>query len=334
MEPFRFARDDGLVIHGPLRPYPRIRTIEEWRTHGKPLGGDIHWQDSYSAKEVAKVWLRDGRPAAPAEFTSLFASHRLTRALLVATAVPELVTPLQVTRGGGRHHDLVLFGETQDRRIVACVEAKTDEPLDDPLWVRVARVWEREIRQGKATAQVERLQRLCEAVFGRPFLSTDAQGVVRADAALAALPYQLFSGVVGTVLEADRRRADLAVFVVHAFACPNFSQQAVAENEEGIRSFFGPLLPSEATLEPGALVGPLLLPAGEPIPRLRVLVGTVTTAIPSYPEHRRALPKASTLDRLRDSYAAALQSPVLIEAVQTRAEIRARKISSGSDQLN
>jgi hypothetical protein len=325
VEPFLFVRDNGLVIHGPDAPYQQITTVEEWRIHGKPFAGDAHWEDSYSAKEVAKAWLRDGEPRLPAEFGSLFASHELTRMLEVATAVPELVTPLRVTRGGGRHHDLVLFGEAQTQRVVVGVEAKTDEPLDDLLWVRIARVWEREIRGGKATAQIERLQRLCEAIFGRPLLSLDHAGTVVADAKLATLPYQLFSGVVGTLVEARRRGAGLAVFVVYSFSCKSFEAKAVADNEAGLRSFLRPLVSVRAPLESGALFGPLQVPGSQYVPPLPLLAGSVTTAIPPNPAHRRVMPSPTTLERLRGSYEAALGSPVLAEAVHTREAIPARR---------
>jgi hypothetical protein len=180
MEPFLFDRGaDGLVIHGPDSPYPQITTVEEWRVHGKPFAGDGHWSDSYSAKEVAKAWLRSGRPEVPDEFSELFRTHELTRGLEVATAVPELVTPLRVTRGEGRHHDLVVFGRRGSCDVVVGIEAKTDEPLDDPLWIAVARTWEKEIGRGRATAKIERIQRLCEAIFGRPCCRSIQQAVCR-----------------------------------------------------------------------------------------------------------------------------------------------------------
>jgi hypothetical protein len=327
VEPFLFTRgSEGIAVYGPDPPHRRITTVEEWRIQGKPFRGDGHWEDSYSAKEVAKAWLRDGRPGVPAEFGRLFASHKLTHGLEVATAVPELVTPLRVTRGGGRHHDLVLFGQARSRAVLVGIEAKTDEPLDDLLWVRVARVWEDEIRQGKPTAKIERVQRLCEAVFGRPLLSLDPATGVSADPELAALPYQLFSGVAGTLIEAKQRHAELAVFVVHAFLSPNFDRQAVSDNAAGIRSFFAPLLTEPSVHEPeaGVLTGPLQLPGSERIPKLPLLAGTVTTSIPPYPEHPRATPSAAVLGRLRRSYEDALRSRVLAEAVRTRRPIPAQ----------
>jgi hypothetical protein len=329
VEPFLFNRgSEELTAHGPVRPHRRITTVEEWRVHGKPFGGDGQWCDSYSAKEVAKAWLRDGQPAVPAEFSSLFASHELTRELRVATAVPELVTPLRVTRGGGRHHDLVLLGQAPGQTVLVGVEAKTDEPLDDLLWVRIAHVWEQELRKGKATAQVERLQRLCEGIFRRPLLSLDPAGHVVADPDLASLPYQIFSGVAGTLIEAEQRGAALAVFVVHAFSSPNYNQQALTDNEAGVRSFVAPLLAEVGALmpEPGFLGGPLKLPGSAQIPRLPLLVGAVTTPIPPYPHHRRQLPSQAVLDRLRRSYQEALRSSVLAEAVRTRRPIGARPV--------
>jgi hypothetical protein len=136
----------------------------------------------------------------------------------------------------------------------------------------------------------------------------------------------LFSGVAGTLIEAERRHAGLAVFVVHAFASPNFNAQAVADNDAGIRSFFAPLLPGVAGLEPGVLIGPFHVSGSAQIPQGPMLAGTVTTHIPAYAHHRRSMPSEATLERLRSSYEEALQSPILIEAVRTRTPIAARSL--------
>lgn len=228
-----FVADGPPVVRAPLDPSVVITSVEQWRAHAGPKGGDDHWKDGRSAKEVAKAWCRPGgATAVPSDLLVLLRSHELTADLEIATAIPEQRTPLRGERGGHRHHDLLLLGRAQGKRVVVGIEAKTDEPFDQPLGERIvpARAL---LAKGEKTGQLDRIKSLSTAVFGRSAVTPDEEP----DSSLAPLPYQLLAGVAGTLIEAQQREAALAVLAVHAFHSSGLDSEAEERNRRDFEAF-------------------------------------------------------------------------------------------------
>ncbi|MFZ4580839.1 MAG: DUF6946 family protein, partial [Myxococcota bacterium] len=175
-----------------------IRDLEDWRRYAGPQR-QYQWKDGHSAKECAKAWLRTGSPQVPQELVALFDTHELTRHLRIGRAEPELETRLDDFRGNGRFHDLVAHGVGPAGRTLVCIEAKTNEPFG-PIVSEARKAGT--LRSGSKVPK--RIEQLAEALF------RDGLG-----SAVLGLRYQLVHAVAGTLIEAARERAALAVFVVH-----------------------------------------------------------------------------------------------------------------------
>lgn len=278
-----FERSNGPVVVSPRDEQRQITSVDEWLEWAGPLGGEKQWAEGRSAKEVAKAWLRpDGTVCVPPDLQALLVSNASLASFRVATVIPELPTPLGDVPRGARRHDLVILGvDSSGRRTLVGVEAKADEPFDAPVSRRIAAAQaaataaEAEEREDRS-AQIPRIERFAQALFGRGALGDD--GVP--DPLMGALPYQLLAGLAGTLIEAEVRGAEQAAFVVHAFHSGDLDRKKIATNDAGFARFVA-ALPGSATLEPqyGQLYGPLYVPGGEGIPSLPLYIGIATTEL-------------------------------------------------------
>jgi hypothetical protein len=199
------VRIRGLTITG--ADGDPIRDIEEWFAHSPPARGELQWKDTYSAKELARAWLR---PAPPSELLELLASHGDLADMDVDAAWPEREIPLENPPFGGntRNADLIAVGRCRKGRLVIAVEAKSNEPLGDLIGPYVLQK-----QQLERSRVPERIDNLTRALFGRPVVGPDGL-----DPALATLRCQLLHATAAAVFEAQRREADIAVCVTHTFA--------------------------------------------------------------------------------------------------------------------
>lgn len=187
-----------------------IRCLDDWFTHAPPAGGLNQWVDGYSAKEQAKAWLRSGSPAVPAELLEALRNVGVED-LESVTAYPEHETPLdQFGRGGkgNRNHDVLAIGKrTSGETVVIGIEAKACERFDGIVATRAS--------VPAPSKQPHRANLLSRALFGCDVCDVDTGAVVDAD--LAAHGYQLWTAAVGTLIEASKHEATLAVLLVHQF---------------------------------------------------------------------------------------------------------------------
>lgn len=56
-----------------------ITSVESWRPHAAPRGGDRHWVDGRSVKELAKAWCANARVEPLADFIRLLVSTAAIR---------------------------------------------------------------------------------------------------------------------------------------------------------------------------------------------------------------------------------------------------------------
>jgi hypothetical protein len=254
-------------VRGRRQPERVIRSIADWRELAPPAGGDKQWRPGRSALECARAWFRDDVARLPSELRALFDSHPTTRGLRVATALPEHKTYFSDGRFGPRNHDVLLLGTVVGRRTVVGLELKADEGLDRPLRTRLREALNARA-EGTRTVFPERLERFAEALFG--FSALDTSGVV--DPRVGDLPYQLFSGVAGTIVEAKRHSAAQAVFVVHVLDSGTLSAAKLAANERGLAAFCR-LLGLEVPTSDDWLLGPISYPGNDELPALPLLIG-------------------------------------------------------------
>lgn len=244
-----------------------IVSIETWRTHAGPAGGDRQWREGRSAYEAARAWCHDAS-GLPSELARLLSS---LGGFVPALAIPEKKTYFADGRFGPRNHDVVVYGRASGRPTLVCVEAKADEALDRPVRARLTAAFAAR-GTGETTVLPERADMLARAILGRPaFEGTTI------DPTVGSVPYQLLSGVGGTLREALLSGAEQAVFVVHVLHTPTLNPVKVARNADGIRAFFRLLeIPASAA---GTLHGPLRLPGHSSLADVPLYLGWLASEV-------------------------------------------------------
>jgi hypothetical protein len=188
--------------------------VESWQQHCPPKKGDLQWRDGRSAKELAK-YITESLPAVPAEIESVLKTIVPMDATFDWDA--EYVTPLP-GKGEGRNHDGILYGDD----IVVTIEAKADETLGNL------------IEEEMNTASVNKLYRISK-MLGYLF-----DGGFKK---YSKLRYQLLTASVGTIIEAERRKADCkeldtAVLFVLVFKTNgDISEEKLISNHKDIENF-------------------------------------------------------------------------------------------------
>jgi hypothetical protein len=238
--------------------------IADWRAWSPPK--DLkHWRPGRSAVELARAWFTAETPRIPPEFAALLASSPLLAGLGGLKGVPEHVTSLPEA-GEGRNHDLVLEGEAAGGRVLIAVEAKADEKFGP----RIGKYWaqtreERSAPGGTPSRAPERIEALLVLLAGPEVLPTqDPWNRIR---------YQLLTAAVGALLEAQTRKASLAVLAIHEFRTSETDENSLDRNAADLEAFLAALglLPA-APMQPGILYGPWQSPE-IPIP---LLIGKAT----------------------------------------------------------
>jgi len=235
----------------------RIHGFGHWFTVAPPRSGAGQWKDGASAKELARAWTRGGAPFVPRELSALFASHPATTGLVLSTAYAEHVTPLPVgPEREGRNHDLLALGVAGGRKVVIGIEAKAAEPLGSEVGpyrreaeARNAMLVPDEqgvIDESRRSFIPERIHDCALKVFGN-----------NVPESLDSLRYQVLHASAATILEAERRGGDLAVFLVQQFAGDGIDQSRVDANKREVERFVRLLSrDTKLVLESGRLYGP------------------------------------------------------------------------------
>lgn len=179
-----------------------IKNVDDWHEHGGPASA-THWKPGRSAYELA------------ADFSERNAEARLVKLVSFLDEVDELTLTGAVAEkktdfdahSGPRNHDLLVRGQTASGPITIGVEAKADEPFDDPLWLYREKALKRTL-ETKALARIDHLVDL--------WFSTTLRRD-RTVPPLVAMGYQLFSALAGTLADAKTDGSALAVVVVWEF---------------------------------------------------------------------------------------------------------------------
>jgi hypothetical protein len=165
----------------------------------------VQWRDGYSAKEQAKAWLRPGRPAVPQELWDALGD-------LVADVDELYARPEHQTRldnfSRKRQHDLFACARQRgSTTVVLGIEAKACEGFDGTVGDRAS--------SGPPSDKRARCNLLARTLFGRDVIDEDTGEIL--DPALAGHGYQLWAAAVGTLIEAQERKVDDVVLIIHQF---------------------------------------------------------------------------------------------------------------------
>jgi uncharacterized protein DUF6946 len=236
-----------------------ITSVDEWLRLAPPKGGERHWQDGHSAKELARAWFpRGGFPTIPVELRHLLEDHPDTRGAVIQEGTPEHRVHIDRVRGEQHNLDLTLLAHTKHGRLAITIEAKAGEPFGPTVHAVLARAEQRASHTLRPhTAQ----HHLLAALFGRD------------DATVQGLRYQLLTSTGGALAYAHEQRAKAAIFIVHEFA-------TASKHDEDLARFIAVLTKGErASIEVGALIGPILLPGAPIIPApIPLFVGRIRHA--------------------------------------------------------
>lgn len=234
-----------------------ISTIEDWETYSPPAK-ESQWVNGKSAKELAKAWLKNGACQIPAELTLLFKSNLILGNLEINLATPEYKTELD-EYGKGRIHDLLLHGKKGKENVIISIEAKVDEPFGRTIRDRK--------RNNSINSNIDkRIAHLSQSLFSQKNVEH--------------LRYQLLYGIGGTLMEANRNNASLAVFVVHNILTPHMEPKKYHRNTQDLNNFVSCLRNIETTLEYGNIIGPIHVPGGKDISSdIPIFIGKIKTAV-------------------------------------------------------
>jgi hypothetical protein len=220
----------------------RIRSLAHWRRLAPPVGGDRQWVPGRSAKESARAW---SQPSAPQDVLRAIRTLPGLESFTPGTVIPEIVTPLDGF-GEGRHHDLIVLGAANGKRVLVGIEAKSDEELGPRIGAHLAKAEEQNIARKSAGQRLsnipERIRLLTRLVFGERVVDLSEQR------------YQLLHGLGGTLIEAGARGADVAVFMVHTVRSPVADNDRIERNRKDVEQFVSLLASSDDTPEPIAVV--------------------------------------------------------------------------------
>jgi hypothetical protein len=221
-----------------------IESVDDWYANAPPKKGKIQWKDNRSAKELAKAWYR---PSLPEEMHNLLESHPDFHDFAVAEAIPEYQIQIDNYGGEPRNADLLIIGSSVRGTSLITIEAKADEAFGPIIAEYVSE------KAGSRSNVPKRINLLLKAMFARDLC--DELGLLR---------YQLLHGAAATLIEANKRGAKQAAFIVHEFLSTGTDPQKVLRNNMDWSYFLSLLGGVES---PGCLSGPFMVAGGDFVPK-------------------------------------------------------------------
>ena len=202
-------------------------------------------------------------PLGPSELGKLFKTQpSFFEDVAISEVIPECIIRLDNLRGNQRNSDLVVVGFDLSGPVLVTVEAKADEQFGLVIGEYVQRARDKNPR----SMVPKRVERLRELVF---------PGGLK-DEEFNQLRYQLLHAVAGTLMEARRRKANVAVFVVHEFLSADTNEELVKRNTDDLRKFVAATSGDPVFI--GRLAGPFSFP-GLNSHEIILFVGKITTKI-------------------------------------------------------
>jgi hypothetical protein len=183
--------------------------VDDWYANAPPKKGMAQWKDYRSAKELAQAWFR---PSIPEELRRLLESRSEFQGFTVGKAIPEYQIRLDSFGGEPCNADLLIVGRCADGPAIISIEAKADEEFGPLVG---AYYDEKKCTRSKVP---DRIDLLLQAMFGCGL-----------DERLRLLRYQLLHSAAATLIEAKKRKAKRAAFIVHEFLSSKTDPQKKSE---------------------------------------------------------------------------------------------------------
>ncbi len=188
-----------------------------WFKNAKPMGGETHWRDGRSAKELAQ-YITDALPSVPQEIEELLANFIPGDSDLFWDA--EYVTEFSkfdLGKGEGRNHDAAMWND----QIFIGIEGKADETFGDIIGKEY---------KDCSDNKKKRIDGLCNMIWGK------------APNDYSEIRYQLLTASAGILLEAKERGLEKALFLVIVFKRiidgeKRYKDEKITENKKDVKAF-------------------------------------------------------------------------------------------------
>jgi|SRR5579864_30959 len=229
-----------------------IRTMEEWRIERKAV--NCGWVEGKSAWEVANAWVGSGRPLVPESFQRLLESHKLTKGVIIEDGVVEHKTHLLYAPSGPRNHDLALWKRENGLTAFIGIESKADDGFGATMQEQIALATQKRA-EGENTKLDRRMDWLSRCLLGVNLLGDDIQSAPswqeenQIRAKVLQLPFQLFAGVAGTLVEAKKAESEIAIFVVHQFRTLHTNDLDIKTDAKALHRFVSLLVQTNPSLD-------------------------------------------------------------------------------------
>jgi Domain of unknown function (DUF6946) len=220
-----------VILAGP------IYRLEDWYCKAGPKDPRIQWEDGHSAKEFATFIMdHNGISLLDHLIDEILPNHN------DLFAVPELVTRLDKYLGEHRNHDFALYSKNRQQDLITCVEAKATERLD----VLVGKKWEEGNKKGSNIQK--RINDMSSKLWN---------GNVSIEK-IKTFRYQLLTGLVGSVIQAEGLWADNVLFLVLQLRTRKVSSKHIMENKGDFTEFLNSFeTMQQVTISNSCTFGPL-----------------------------------------------------------------------------
>ena len=190
-----------------------INDIGTWFKYAEPEGGESQWKEGRSAMEFAR-YMTSSKEKMPDEIQHYLDGIGFKEEY---TCYPEEVTSFdkKYGTGSGRHHDGLLVSE----QYLVGIEAKVSEAFDKPIKIKIKNAL------SNADEGANMKTRIVESLktIKPDFKEQDLDSV-------GHLMYQLVSGTVGTIIEAQNRNKTRAAFLIIEFAGDVYKEKDYGKN--------------------------------------------------------------------------------------------------------
>lgn len=199
----------------------QINSVDDWYSVAPPKSPSLHWKDGRSAKELAK-YMTSTKGYMPKEIEDILVKLGCNPNITFY-GEPEAVTSLE-SRGGGRHHDLLLI---QENEVVVGVEAKSDEDFGKVVHKELFGNNDYEkLLDTVSDNKLKRVNSLYNDIYWYDFYKN------------MELRYQLLTATDGILKEAKKANASKAVFLVLTLKKEGcYKEKKVEANLQDLKNF-------------------------------------------------------------------------------------------------
>lgn len=206
-----------------------IVDLESWKTAFIEVDKEDNWKEGRSACTLAKYFTTPnieesyGIKKIEEYFKALgFSNPKFEYAEI------EHRSPFDKYKGGTRMQDLVIWGESEKGRILACIEAKVDEEFNKLLNEAYKNAKQEKIKDPNSNRQ-NRIEELCDK-----YLNVSAESIKSEDN--NNIPYQLLYYLAGSICEA-KEYGNVVFMPIMVFKTDKYNKTEGDRNSEYYKRF-------------------------------------------------------------------------------------------------